>query len=229
MKHNLENDIRDRMNQREIKPSQASWDRLDAMLAVDEKPKKSFGWIYIAASLVGIFLVATVFLKNSGEMIDVAKDPNHNSVVFVEANDSTKIEIPKEYVTETTERLAVAEKVKSNTQLTSKPTVKVLNNTEESVAGKTKDNQDLNQIDNNFKSETVELKSRISAEELLAAVENNSNQKVIQPNQNSIKVNSNSLLYHVDGEVELSFREKVIKTVAKNYQEVKLVISNRNQ
>ena len=44
-----------------------------------------------------------------------------------------------------------------------------------------------------------------------------------------VKVNSNTLLSQVDGELELSFREKVINKVNKNYQTVKVALANRNQ
>ena len=45
----------------------------------------------------------------------------------------------------------------------------------------------------------------------------------------AIKVNPNTLLSQVDGELELSFREKVINKVNKNYQTVKVALVNRNQ
>ena len=41
----FEKDFREKLNQREIEPSNNAWDRLDAMLSVAEekKPKKSTG------------------------------------------------------------------------------------------------------------------------------------------------------------------------------------------
>ena len=44
-----------------------------------------------------------------------------------------------------------------------------------------------------------------------------------------IKVNASSLLSEVDGELELSFREKVINKIDKNYKTVKVALANRNQ
>ena len=43
-----------------------------------------------------------------------------------------------------------------------------------------------------------------------------------------IQVDPSSLLSQVDGELELSFREKVIAKVNKNYQTVKVALANRN-
>ena len=44
-----------------------------------------------------------------------------------------------------------------------------------------------------------------------------------------VKINASDLLNQVDGELELSFREKMITKVNKNFQEVKVALTNRNQ
>ena len=45
----------------------------------------------------------------------------------------------------------------------------------------------------------------------------------------TIKVNASNLLSEVDNELELSFREKVIRKIDKNYKTVKIALANRNQ
>ena len=42
-------------------------------------------------------------------------------------------------------------------------------------------------------------------------------------------VDAGNLLSQVDGELELSFREKVIGKINKNYQTIKVALANRNQ
>ena len=44
----------------------------------------------------------------------------------------------------------------------------------------------------------------------------------------TVKVDAKSLLLQVDGEVEYSFREKMLQKINKNYQEVKVALANRN-
>jgi len=61
----LENDFRNKLNQREIQPSEKAWDRLDAMLSVTEKKKPKRTWMYIAASFLGFLLVGTFFFNQS--------------------------------------------------------------------------------------------------------------------------------------------------------------------
>ena len=53
----IDNQIREKLNAREIQPSAQAWDRLDAMLTVSEekKPKKGYGWFFVAASTILFF------------------------------------------------------------------------------------------------------------------------------------------------------------------------------
>ena len=51
----------------------------------------------------------------------------------------------------------------------------------------------------------------------------------VPPTEHKVKVDAGSLLSQVDGELELTFREKVIRTVGKNYKNVKVALANRNQ
>jgi hypothetical protein len=44
-----------------------------------------------------------------------------------------------------------------------------------------------------------------------------------------VKVDAKSLLSQVDGELDLTFREKIINKVNKNYHEVKVALANRNK
>ncbi len=66
----------------------------------------------------------------------------------------------------------------------------------------------------------------INVDDLLASVEK-------QPKTNTkvatIKVDANSLLSEVDGELEQTFREKVISRIGKSYQNAKSALANRNQ
>jgi hypothetical protein len=66
----------------------------------------------------------------------------------------------------------------------------------------------------------------MSDEALLAGLENLAKQSANK--KSNIKVDAKNLLSQVDGELELTFREKVINKVTKNYKEVKVVLTNRN-
>jgi hypothetical protein len=66
------------------------------------------------------------------------------------------------------------------------------------------------------------LPNQITNESQIAQVET----KAMNP---TVKVNASYLLSEVDNELELSFREKVIRKIDKNYKTVKVALANRNQ
>ncbi|MGR7812352.1 hypothetical protein [Lacinutrix undariae] len=63
----FENTIKETLEKREISPSEASWDKLNAQLDADEKrsKRKLFLWFGVAASVVGVILVSSIFFKTS--------------------------------------------------------------------------------------------------------------------------------------------------------------------
>jgi hypothetical protein len=65
----IDNQIKEKLNAREIQPSAPAWDRLDAMLTVAEakQPKRNFTWLYIAAAFL-LFSGLGFFLLNSNEI-----------------------------------------------------------------------------------------------------------------------------------------------------------------
>ena len=156
----FEKEFRDKLNQREISPSENSWNKLDAMLTAAEEKKKSkhsYSWIYVAASFVGFLLIATFYFSQIGNQNQVAELSiiNQNTEQFASSNANEK-----------------------------------------------------------------------SVDEMIVAVQATPKAAA---SKTAIKVNPNTLLSQVDGELELSFREKVINKVNKNYQTVKVALVNRNQ
>ena len=68
----IENQIKEKLNTREIQPSAPAWDRIDAMLSVAEtqKPKRNFTWMYLAASFL-LFFGLGFFLLNTNENVTI--------------------------------------------------------------------------------------------------------------------------------------------------------------
>ncbi len=65
-----------------------------------------------------------------------------------------------------------------------------------------------------------------SDESLLADLDKSAKESANK--KTSLNVDAKSLLSQVDGEVEYTFREKMLKKINKNYQEVKVALANRN-
>lgn len=230
--NNIENQFREKLNSREIKPSENAWDRLDAMLTVADsnstveekkKPKRNFGWMYIAASFIGFILIATVFFSQTEELIDVERIPIANETIEKPAEEEI---IKPETINPKAEGTIANTKSKSD-----RNQIININQNQTAVHHQNEIIESKQQIADNqqLATETPQLKSNYAdVDELLAAVKKNKTDKLFQ-DKATVRVNSSDLLSQVDGELELSFRQKVIKSVSKNYQEVKVALSTRNQ
>ena len=222
--NNLENQFREKLNQREISPSEKAWDRLDAMLTVAEKPKRNFRWMYVAASFLGFLLIATVFLSQTDEVID----SKHNKVVLEQKQvheNTTRISLDDALENKATEKVAVSQKpiVKEDPNGTT-GLKSPLSNIEKS----------LNQVasaavptPNTPVLSTPKTGIKVDPNTLLASVDTQKSAASLAHTL-PVKVNSHELLTEVDSELELSFRERVLQSVNKKYREVKVAVVNRN-
>lgn len=258
MGHNkLENQIKEKLNSREIQPSAQAWDRLDAMLSVAEekKTKRSFGWLYIAAGITVLLIAGMFFLaQNSTDAI------NQDTVVDSEMKEDTiqkeqnKLEAPINTVEEKQNQVAESTEVQSpkstNPSNNNKEAVSIINqksnqkqpgnpliNREKEIQYQNSSDvalKDLPKVDTQTKivTDKKDIPASVtgtlskSDEDLLASLDKVGKRSANQ--KSSVKVDAKSLLSQVDGEVEYTFREKMLNKISKNYKEVKVALANRN-
>ena len=244
----LENQIREKLNSREIQPSAQAWDRLDAMLSVAEekKTKRPFGFLFIAASILVFATLGMFFfnqkateIKPQNEVVTTAtkdtvqKEINKFQVPVVEKNKETQVAVSTKIQNQKSQSNIINQqsiisnqRVSINNQKQSKnPNI----NHDKEIEYQINQDVALKNIPQIVDQKTSTLKNGESAkldDFLLASL--NSNTKKNSEKQSSIKVNAKTLLSQVDGELELNFREKVINKVSKNYQEIKVALANRN-
>lgn len=226
----LENEFRKKLNAREIAPNSNAWDRLDAMLTVGEEKKtqRSYKWLYIAASFLGFLLIATMFFNSGKETTivqSVVEEQNVGKASVKEENEKVKAIVPENQT-----EIAGIEDPKP-TAKAPKATQKVNHQKiilQENLASANEHIQKSSNhsIINQNEQLTNPEKTNAKVDELLASA--NEDQKPAIPKKPTLKVDASSLLSQVDGELELSFREKVINTVGKNYKNVKVALANRN-
>jgi hypothetical protein len=251
----LDNQIKEKLNSREIQPSSQAWDRLDAMLTVAEekKTKRSFGWLYIAASVTILLTVGMYFFTQNGTEIST-----QNNVVGTEAKkdaiqkEGNNPEVPIDNTIVKNQETQVAV---SNPNI-NQQSINTNQKQNSIINQKTNQNNQSNQNQNNQNQiikdkeivyqnssdvalkdlpKTVEPKEIVFAgsknstaltdEQLLASLDNSakkSNKKA------SVKVDAKNLLSQVDGELEMTFREKVIDKVSKKYKKIEVALANRN-
>jgi hypothetical protein len=220
--NNIEKQIKEKLNQREIQPSANAWDRLDAMLSVEEqKPKRSYKWLSIAALFVGFTLIG-IFMMNKENSVENVIPSNpivlENETKLIENERPPVIE--NNFSEETENRAAVHQ----STKKIEKPSTEI--NPKKDFLLDNHSNKKEAIVENQPKKSTNKY---TTAESLLAEIE--SGEKMEVPNiskKPSVKVDANTLLSSAEKEVDESFRDKVIQSINKKYNSVKSTLANRN-
>lgn len=220
--NNIEKLIKEKLNQREIQPSANAWDRLDAMLSVEEqKPKRNFKWLSIAAVFVGFTMIG-IFMMNKENSVENVIPSNpivlEDEIKLIENETTPEIE---NSFSEETENRAV---VHQSTKKIEKPSTEINPKKDFLLDNHSKKEESI--VENQPKESTAKY---INGESLLAEIENG---EIIEiPNiskKPSVKVDANALLSSAEKEVDETFRDKVIQSLNKKYNSVKSTLANRN-
>lgn len=220
----IDNQIREKLNAREIQPSTQAWDRLDAMLAVSEekKSKKGYGWFFVAASTI-LFFGLGFFLFNSNETAEIN---NSNPIVTTinEEIDSVGTNKVNQISVEKEQPVLVQNEVnfsKTQTNKKSEETNKLME-TENILEEKISPNSQL-RTPNTYKY--------VSPENLLAEVQ--TGEKVITSDKKTspkakMKVDANSLLTNVEKELDENHKETTFDKLNRKFKDAKSALANRN-
>ena len=230
--NNIEDQIRGKLNSREIQPSAQAWDRLDAMLTVAEEKKTkrsffSFKYIGIAASVLVFVTLGLFYFNQKNITIE-----NQNTVVETENGSketpNSKFQIPNIENKQNNEVAVSNEKMTThnpkletrNSQPTSNEVSIITQNKEEVIV-----NQEI--VSPKQEVKTIKKTSMVDVDELLASVEKD-RKKETKVSKSNINIDAKSLLSEVDTELDMTFRQRVLNTVNKNYKSVKEAVANRN-
>ncbi|MBU3821379.1 hypothetical protein KO566_04845 [Flavobacteriaceae bacterium XHP0103] len=247
----FENSIKEKFDKRTLKPSADAWDRLSERL--DAKPKKknnnAFWWLGLAASIVGVLLVSTFFLKNeSNEVINPIEIVDTPKAIEGVKESSKNQETTKVAETAATENklnikdeLSIRELEKQNLQKSNQTAVAKTNQNSENglikeINKPTKDApeeltfeeqkvQDVIariQTLNNGSNEVTDA----DVEALLLAAQKEIDQNRLYDDNG--KVDAELLLANVEAEIDQSFREKVFEALKDGFITVKSAVANRN-
>ncbi|PWH84357.1 hypothetical protein DIS18_07430 [Algibacter marinivivus] len=249
----FEENIKEKLEKRTLKPSVNAWDKLSERLDNQEEPKnnKPYWWLGLAASIVGILFVVSQFLNENNkieepeivtnpekviesETINIAKENNkeHNNIlkasedVFIQ-NKEEKQEVFEE------KKLIITEEDKQPPlvayEAIIEPEVKPENKPELPGEKLTFEEQKIQDVI----AQVEQLKSKNSIvteadiETLLADA-----QKEIQLNrlfnETTGVVDANALLQDVEAELDQSFRTKVFEALKSSYNSVKTAVAQRN-
>ena len=221
----LDNQIKDKLNAREIQPTAQAWDRLDAMLTVSEekKQKKGYGWFFVAASMLFFFGLG-FFLFNSNETTEINNSTPIVTTIkeeldTVKTNKIDEISIVKE------QPVLVQNEVNySKKELRNIKPVK----TEELIKEKNIIQENPTPITQHPSPKTFKY---VSPEDLLAEVQsgektNTSENKIISKTR--MKIDANSLLTNVEKELDETHKETTLEKLSRKFQDAKSALANRN-
>lgn len=248
--------IKDKLEKRVLTPNPDAWaslaDRMDK--AEKNSAKKHLWWIGLAASIVGILLVSTLFLKQTDEQQTPKVVEIETPIIQGESNpkeESKKpMELPLESASETS--LTQTESEPANTKeatYNKKPTLIEENPTELSSKQAVATLDEAEQ-----KQEMLEPVKSLDAEalkvmEVVAEIkaiseggyevsEEELNQLLKQAERELLKdklyneankmVDADALLQDVEEDLEHSFRAKVFDALKNGYDSVKTAVANRN-
>jgi hypothetical protein len=198
--------------------------------AETKKPIRRINWLYVAAAILGFMTLATLAFRDwkneRHEVVGNERPP-------VEKREAPQMQVMQEPVPQT--RIAVEERAPA---------------TENSIATPRPNERDQGHR-NAVSPASVSPASVPQMQQV--AVENESVKTENKPNRQStseipvtpqadvqladagnispkpVKVDAHALLSQVDGELDQSFREKVLSGVSKKYQDVKVALANRNR
>ncbi|CAM3458670.1 hypothetical protein FLLO111716_11810 [Flavobacterium longum] len=230
-----EEEFKEKLNQREITPTPHAWDRLDAMLNAagnTEKPKRNRTWLYIAASVAALVLLAVALVAKGSQQQQengVATEEHPQTESPLNQNGTSPIDtLQQEAQTQVAEVDTATPQAENPVEAPRKPA------------------QKSNDIDRKAASQTNSVAAIVpKANEVQPATANTIQPLVNNPvslrtdsqiaaidpqlkKPKAVKVDAKSLLSQVDGELEMSFREKALTTINKKYQDVKVALANRN-
>lgn len=248
--------FKSRLDERTIQPSANAWDRLDAMLAVaePEKKKSNKSWLYIAAGFILFMAVVALLMQqernnntiapadNTVVIINetttenvVQQDPvpviKHEDINNINENNNT-VPVKQQRAVATTHSPVVQHQdlQKKAVKQTGHVITNQNNNIDEAIAAVSVSApaHTVNQTEENISEKKSHI--TVDAERLLAAVENSDtkNTEIVKNNKIKTFVNSDNLLSEVEGELNESFRSRVLQSAVKNYNAIKTSVANRN-
>ncbi|MBJ6366567.1 hypothetical protein [Snuella sedimenti] len=235
--------LKGKLENRRVKPSTESWSKLSSRLEAKEaKPNAGRSWLFMAASIIAVLLVATQFFNNNTETIKVLPSIEPTKAVIVEqANEEVKtlnkdvndVEVDQlvkdtpvieQGIDEVNTIVALEDKIVAKEEQKIEAVSKVA--VVENLTFEAQKIQDLVVQIHTMKNENKEV-SDDEIEALLQQAEKEIKLKRLQ-DKSFQKVDAIALLEDVEAELDQSFRTKVFEAIKASYNSVKTAVAQRN-
>lgn len=199
----LEKNIKEKLNERMITPSDNLWDKLEFQLDQNQN-KKAFNLSYFVAGLLLFLGLGYVFFAYQ------------SSVTNVKAIDVVNTNTEKEFLTNNDTTTVLADKSKQYIEKQEKASRLIKSVTQVQYAN----------------NESV-LKSSSAVDTIILTTNKTDiakiqSKKEITIAENKIVINAQSLLNEVESQINTEYRENTIAKINRNYKVIKTAIVNRN-
>ena len=240
----FEENMRERLEQREIKPSASAWERIEQGLDTSAKRKNkiNYGWLLLAASFIGIVIL-------SGKLF-FSKDQEHTPQVVESPIEEIKTQIETTTPAEQKQIIIVEEKATSE---------KLVLSQEKPVEEGRKEAVEILKKEGIATAETLKNKPSLEApvqqkiddevDALLAKVHEQQNtglaysdaeidqllreaqrdiisEKIFDNERNT--VSAEALLYEVEEELDPSFRDRIFEALKEGFLKAREAVASRN-
>jgi hypothetical protein len=229
----FEQHIKEKLDNRALQPSPDAWNTLSKRLdnQTEETKSKSYWWLGLAASIVGVLLVTTLF--NNKDAVEsnpiivnnpqTVKEALQQTVETQDLNKNRKPIIAEEKIIKTEVLL-----VNNSNSQTAVLKNEIVKSAEVSVKELTFEEQKIQEVvaqiqqlkDKNNKVTDVEIDA------LLLDAQKEINRNKLYNNKGL--VDAKSLLQDVEADIDQSFRSKVFETLKDGLVTVKSTVANRN-
>ena len=231
----FEDSIKEKLEKRRLEPSTEAWNRLSEKLETntERSSKKTYVWIGIAASLVGIFLMTYTFFKTSevSNQNPVLVDTETQEIETLQSGkvnqeEQVFMEQPHMEVVGTLENVTKTNETKNESITYSVKTTQVAQTESPKASQKIlKDtlHEPLSRETEIAQTETQEhpIKTETDVDALLKEAQ----QKLKHTTtEKDYAIDAKALLQDVE-----SFRAKVFETLITGYKKVKTAVAQRNQ
>ncbi|QLG44419.1 hypothetical protein [Costertonia aggregata] len=240
----FEEHIKDKLQEREIKPSLSAWERISEKLETPVKQKRSsFFWYGIAAGFIGLLLVSILFFKSKNPL----KIKNDKVIVNTEQKGEKQEDDKKALpVLEGKSGDKYAEAPKSIKYVEKETIAPQLDRREENLAGNAQRGIIEDKVQKVFDTPEKIIEKKLV--EVLAqanSMEQNNEtltdaevdsllrqaQKEILTNKlfrDTNKVDAMALLSDVESEIDQSFRDQIFEKLKTGFFKVRTAVADRN-
>lgn len=245
-RHRFEDQIKEKLGSREIKPTEGSWNKLSQRLDAEDKTNKPiFWWIGIAASLAGGLLIAGLVFNGPAKVETPIADVPSKNIMEEKADSLPGVEnnIASENVITKTPLSVKTENSYPEQKITQAQKGKVIANSEvkkkeeifqpEPALATIVENEEINKKVEEILATVManqENEEAIYSDEIEALLSKAALELSIEKQNSPVTttISPEDLLYDVEMELEKSFRDKVFDILKDGYLKARTAVANRN-